>query len=45
MRRWRCSWRLPPAPAAVWDAQGQPSGKYYYQTHVLVSDAAQIQLR
>lgn len=27
------------------DAQGQPSGKYYYQTHVLVSDAAQIQLR
>lgn len=27
------------------DAQGQPSGKYYYQTHVRVSDAAQIQLR
>ena len=23
---------------------GRPSGKYYYQTHVVVSDAAQIQL-
>ncbi|WP_431635713.1 hypothetical protein ACQVBX_17395 [Dyella sp. KULCS107] len=25
-------------------ADGRPSGKYYYQTHVLVTDATQIQL-
>jgi hypothetical protein len=25
-------------------ADGRPSGKYYYQTHVVVTDAAQIQL-